>query len=258
MHTSSPNVTSPRLHRRGRPHNRTCVTLCFVYIIPPCLCPPLSLSFSFPLSLLSFRIPREYPSPRPRCPPAPYRRHVWHEQEKGSAKRRRRMRMRRWWRKWRGGTEGWFKRVNTSQLRSWRTLLGHWSDRDALHPLPLLPPPSFASSSYLPPALVLPMPFLRRPTFLWNRRGQRDKEANSLPFSRYLSRIIARETLSRLMMARFTLLAVLGIASTGVSLSRNVASSFKSSAPNVSFLPRYSLMIDPSSNSQPAMCKFKI
>ncbi|KAM0725518.1 hypothetical protein ACS0PU_009004 [Formica fusca] len=31
------------------------------------------------------------------------------------------------------GDEGWFKRVNTSQLRSRRTLLGHWSDRDALH-----------------------------------------------------------------------------------------------------------------------------
>lgn len=39
------------------------------------------------------------------------------------------------------GDEGWFKRVNTSQLRSRRTLLGHWSDRDALHPLSRPPPP---------------------------------------------------------------------------------------------------------------------
>lgn len=126
VYISSPNVTSPRLHRRGRPHNRTCVTLCFVYIIPPCLSFSLSLSLSLPLSFLPFRTPWEYPLPIPRCPPTPHRRHVWHEQEKGSTKRRRR---------WRGGTEGWFKRVNTSQLRSRRTLLGHWSDRDALHPL---------------------------------------------------------------------------------------------------------------------------
>jgi len=38
------------------------------------------------------------------------------------------------------GREKGFKRVNTSQLRSQRTLLGHWSDRDVLHPFPLRPP----------------------------------------------------------------------------------------------------------------------
>jgi len=51
------------------------------------------------------------------------------------------------------GEEGWFKRVNTSQLRSRRTLLGHWSDRDALHPLPPLPP---IPLSRRPPVFLLP------------------------------------------------------------------------------------------------------
>lgn len=159
MHTSSPNVTSSRLHRRGHPHNCTCVTLCFVYIIPPCLS-SLSLSPFLSLCRSSLSAAREN---IPCLAPVALPRHT-----SVTCGMSRRKGVRRGGRGGggggggEGGTEGWFKRVNTSQLRSRRTLLGHWSDRDALHPFPPFssPLPPFASSPYLPPALVLPVPFL--------------------------------------------------------------------------------------------------
>lgn len=134
-------------------HTIALVTLCFVYIIPP-----RSPSWGLPL----FLIPREYPMP---CSPsiplcrtgvtcgADRRKGVWGgvggDCQGGSEE-----------------DEGWFKRVNTSQLRSRRTLLGHWSDRDTLHsPLPRPPTPLCRLSvSLLPwfswcPFYDVPSPF---------------------------------------------------------------------------------------------------
>lgn len=116
--------------------------LVFCIYHPLVACPPLSLFLSISLSLPWFPLSAPCENISRLAPFAPSRRigvTCGADRRKGA-----RGGVEGWW--WQGGSgfgdeegdEGWFKRVNTSQLRSRRTLLGHWSDRDALHSL--LPP----------------------------------------------------------------------------------------------------------------------
>lgn len=158
MLVSLSSITSPRLHRCNRPPAIVLVTLCFVHIIlpfspssPPCpfrrsrflspsvhrarACSAYCLSpflAPFPLAYSA----REYLlSPSPSAPPSSsfHRPSVTCGVAGRKGARRTVVNVK-------GGREkGWFKRVNTSQLRSRRTLLGHWSDRDILHSFSLRP-----------------------------------------------------------------------------------------------------------------------
>lgn len=112
-------------------HNRTCDLVFCMY--------PSSLFSSFLFSSLLFSSSPAIPCRTPPEYPLPYPRPLHRSGVTCDADRRKGM--------GRGveregggegggekGEKGWFKRVNTSQLRSRRTLLGHWSDRDASHP----------------------------------------------------------------------------------------------------------------------------